>query len=107
MLRNYLYIAIRNVLRQKSFGVINIAGLSIGVEELTWSMLGEEFVLTNGDNSFRQNGGYASPDFFKVFSFSFIKGNPQTALKYLNGIVITDRLATTLFGQDWQSPVIL
>jgi putative ABC transport system permease protein len=163
MLRNYLNIAIRNVFRQKSFAVINIAGLSIGlvcsffilvwisdeisynrfhndghriyqvwrhmitdgqintftshgqpvaeaikaefpeVETITWSMLSEEFVVTNGGNSFRQNGGYASPDFFKVFSFPFLKGDPAKALQDVNSVVITDRLASTLFGQDWES----
>lgn len=72
------------------------------VEEITWSMLSQQFVLTNGENSFRQSGGYASPAFLKIFSFPLIKGDPDEALQDVSSIVITDRLARTLFGQDWQ-----
>lgn len=162
MIRNYLNIAFRNAFRQKSFALINISGLSIGlvcsffilvwisdevsydrfhkdgnrifqvwrhmitdgkidtwtshgqpvaetmkaefpeVEEITWSMLSEQFVVTSGDKSFRQTGGYASPAFFKVFSFPFIKGDANKALEDVSSMVISERLAQTLFGQDWQ-----
>lgn len=73
------------------------------VEEITWSMLSQQFVVTAGENSFRQNGGYASPAFFTVFSFQFLKGDPHKVLQDVNSVVITDRFARTLFGEDWQS----
>ncbi|MGC3946443.1 MAG: ABC transporter permease [Chryseolinea sp.] len=73
------------------------------VESITWAMLSEKFVVSNGENNFRQNGGYVNPAFFDVFSFPFLKGNPQIALKDANSIVITDRVARILFNDDWQS----
>lgn len=73
------------------------------VEEITWSMLSQQFVITTGENSYRQNGGYASPAFFRIFSFPFLKGDPNKALRDVNSIVITDRVARTLFGENWQS----
>ncbi|MBN2091049.1 ABC transporter permease, partial [candidate division KSB1 bacterium] len=42
--------------------------------------------------------GLADPDFFKVFSFHFLKGNPETALSDLNSIVITEGVARKYFG---------
>lgn len=73
------------------------------VEEITWSMLSEEFVVTTGEKNIRETGGYASPAFFDIFSFPFLHGDRQTALIDVNSIVITDRLARAMFGADWQS----
>ncbi len=44
MLRNYLVIAIRNILRHKTYSLINIAGLAVGMaaspsaENYSWKM---------------------------------------------------------------------
>jgi putative ABC transport system permease protein len=40
------------------------------------------------------------PDFFHMFSFSFIQGNPATALKDLNSIVLSEKAAEAIFGKD-------
>ena len=45
-------------------------------------------------------GYYASSSFFDVFSFKLIKGNPQTALKNPNGIILTSSTAFKLFGNE-------
>jgi putative ABC transport system permease protein len=37
-------------------------------------------------------------DFFDIFSFEFIAGNPKTALAQKNTVVITESLAMTIFG---------
>jgi len=39
------------------------------------------------------------PNFFEVFSFPLIKGDPQTALKDTNSIVITEEMARKCFGE--------
>jgi putative ABC transport system permease protein len=39
------------------------------------------------------------PKFFEVFSFPLIKGDPQTALKDTNSIVITEEMARKCFGE--------
>ncbi len=42
----------------------------------------------------------ADPSFFKIFSFDFLEGNEETALKDPQSIVITESLAHTLFGSQ-------
>lgn len=44
-------------------------------------------------------GLIADPTFFEVFNFPFEKGNPATALKEANGIVLTHETAHKIFGQ--------
>jgi len=40
----------------------------------------------------------ADPSFFEIFTFSFVKGNPKTALNDRNSIVITESMARKYFG---------
>ncbi|HLA57665.1 MAG TPA: ABC transporter permease, partial [Puia sp.] len=42
----------------------------------------------------------ADPSFFKIFSFDFLEGSEETALKDPQSIVITESLAHTLFGSQ-------
>lgn len=51
-----------------------------------------------GENGFYEDGLYATTQFFDVFSFPLLRGNPQTALIEPNSIVITESLANKLFG---------
>ncbi len=44
--------------------------------------------------------GMADPSFFSVFSFSFVKGNIETALADRNSIVIAERMAQKYFGDE-------
>src|ERR1700744_1961990 len=55
-------------------------------------------LLTYNNNSFKKAGLFADPAFFSIFSYSFIKGNPATALAHPNSIVITTDLAKIFFG---------
>ncbi len=41
---------------------------------------------------------YVDADFFKLFSFKLIAGDPKTALAHPRSIVITQEMATTYFG---------
>ncbi|MGH7492122.1 MAG: ABC transporter permease [bacterium] len=163
MLKNYLKIAVRNLLKHKAYSFINIAGLSIGLacsffillwvtnetsydrfhedgdqiyqvwrhlttggQIYTWNSLSkpvaetmvaeypevleavpirnpQQFVVTTGDQSHRETGTHAGAGFFRVFSFPFLQGNPETALQGVTSAVITDRTARKLFGEDWQT----
>ncbi|WP_338876138.1 FtsX-like permease family protein [Spirosoma sp. SC4-14] len=38
------------------------------------------------------------PDFFKIFSFPLIKGNPDNALRNLSSIVLSENMAKAIFG---------
>lgn len=72
------------------------------IENITFIDLDKQFIVTIGNNNIRQNGGYVSPTFFEIFTFPFIRGDSQNALKDVNSVVITERLATSLFGKEWQ-----
>ena len=62
-----------------------------------------QFIVTSENQSFRETGNYAGPEFFDIFTFPFLRGNPETALHEVNALVITDRTARKLFGENWQA----
>ena len=45
-----------------------------------------------------ENIYFTDPEFFKIFDYEFLAGNPETALQEPRTIVITDKLAQQLFG---------
>jgi ABC-type antimicrobial peptide transport system permease subunit len=42
---------------------------------------------------------FTDPSFFKMFSFTFLKGNPQTALATPLGVVLSEKTAKKYFGE--------
>ncbi|KAA5542852.1 ABC transporter permease [Adhaeribacter rhizoryzae] len=58
----------------------------------------EQVLFTHGDKSFKETGNYVSPDFLRMFSFSLVAGNANTALNQPNSVVITETLAKKYFG---------
>ena len=46
---------------------------------------------------FQSNLSYVDPEFFEMFSFEFIKGDPK-ALKDVSSVLINDKMAIRLFG---------
>ena len=46
----------------------------------------------------------AEPEFFKMFDFAWLAGNPETALKEPNTAVLTQETAEKYFG-DWKSAI--
>ncbi len=164
MLTNYLKIAWRNLIRNKTFSAINILGLALGMatclliglyvfHELSYDRFHEkadrivrvtfrasmngnkineanvmpltaqtlrrdypdvldatrlrvagELMLTKGNNLVRENAvAFADSNFFDVFSFPLVKGNPKTALQQPNTVVISDKMARKYFGET--SPI--
>ncbi|HEY6977863.1 MAG TPA: ABC transporter permease [Chitinophagaceae bacterium] len=58
----------------------------------------DRFVIENGNKKFFERSvTSADPDFFQVFSFQLLKGNPGTALKEPYTIVISDKEAEKYF----------
>ena len=54
-----------------------------------------------GDKTIRKgNLAYADPNFFKIFSFSLVKGDPETALSQPNSLVLTEEQARAYFGDE-------
>jgi len=53
------------------------------------------------NNSFYENNIVAAdPSFFRIFSFPFISGDPNSALDNLNSIVITETISEKYFGEE-------
>jgi ABC-type antimicrobial peptide transport system permease subunit len=53
------------------------------------------------EKAFYENKGLiADPSLFKVFSFRFLKGAPETAFSMPSDIVITENLAVKYFGEE-------
>ena len=61
--------------------------------------------ITREKKSFRSAMGFVSGDFFAMFTFPFLSGNPTTALAQPDGIVITETTARMFFGdvQDYSA----
>ena len=57
----------------------------------SWSNLKRE------DDLFASNLSYVDPDFFEMFSFDFIKGDPK-ALQDFRSVFISDKMAVRLFA---------
>jgi putative ABC transport system permease protein len=56
-------------------------------------------LIKHGDNNFdERNIFYADKDFFRIFSHTFIEGDPATALENPGSIVLTRDMATKIFG---------
>ena len=56
--------------------------------------------LTRRDRIWNGDVSYVDGDFLEMFSFPLLKGNAQTALGDLNGLVLNERVAAALFGKD-------
>ena len=50
------------------------------------------------DNVYYENYGFVGPDFFEMFTFPFIKGDPKTAFPHVNSVVLTSKTARKYFG---------
>lgn len=160
MFRNYLKLAFRHLLKNKSFSFLNIVGLSVGVacaalillwteDEITYNSFhekadrifqvmenqtyenetftfaatpgllagalkaeipeiarsarfswGENYAFSFGDKSTFENGYLVDTSFLSIFTFPMVVGNPETALRETNSIIITERMAKKFFGEE-------
>lgn len=157
MLKSYLTIAWRNLMKNKVFSFINITGLTIGITVcmLIFLFIMNEFSVDkfhkNGKQIYRVMRGYdkskakvpylsgpyapallndfpgeikkavrvgtgnglisfdnrafnekrvyvADEDFFSLFSFPLLQGNPETVLKNPGSVVLTESTAIKYFG---------
>jgi putative ABC transport system permease protein len=60
----------------------------------------ERWKLGYNGNDFLCSGRFVDPQFLKMFSFPFVKGDPATALNEPFSIIITEKLARRIFGED-------
>jgi putative ABC transport system permease protein len=160
MLRNYFITALRNLLRNRVYSLINISGLAIGmacavlillwiqntvsvdrfhagidriygvygndeyggkiqsgsptpeimapglkndvpeidkVARVDW---GNDLLFTVGDKSLKVHGNTVDADFLSIFSFPLVDGNPQTALIDPYSVLLTQKEARVIFGNE-------
>jgi predicted permease len=67
------------------------------VTKLTWP---SDRLIRVGDRVAKEQGQYASVDFFDVFDIPAVSGNPKSALASLNQIVISQHLADLYFPNE-------
>ncbi len=58
----------------------------------------EPFTLTANDKNIKARGRYVGGDFFEMFSYPLVAGQPHQVLQNNVSIVISDEVATNLFG---------
>ena len=159
MIKNYLKVAFRNLLRKKGFSLINILGLAIGMasamliflwiqNEVSYDQFHPEkeriyeawnrasfsgelncwnttpkvlartlehdiaeveraarvnnsnYLFSVGDKRITSRGCTVDSGFLQVFRFPMLKGNRLTALDDMHSIVLTEKFAKKLFGQE-------
>ena len=58
----------------------------------------EKVMLRHGQKFFEEIVGFTDSHFFELFSFSFLKGNPSSALENPDSVVMTEKAARKYFG---------
>ena len=67
------------------------------VSRVSWTA---DNLFTVGDKSMKAKGNFVDPAFLSMFSFPLVNGNPSTVLKDPTSIVLTQKLAKNIFGND-------
>ena len=58
-------------------------------------------ILKSGNKVFRERGNfYASPNIFEIFTFNFIQGKSEDAIKNKNSIALSQSMAKKYFGDE-------
>jgi putative ABC transport system permease protein len=71
------------------------------LQQVTRVSLGDDWMVLRGDRVFRVDDvATADSNFFKVFDFRLLKGDPNTALKYPNSVILSESEAKKFFGNE-------
>ncbi|MDH4258293.1 MAG: ABC transporter permease, partial [Candidatus Aminicenantes bacterium] len=65
-----------------------------------FNYIGEELVKYGNKKIKQEWISLAEPDFFEIFSYTFLAGTPESALKQPHSAVLTDEVAQKLFGEE-------
>ncbi|MET4139249.1 ABC transporter permease [Pedobacter sp. UYP1] len=71
-----------------------------GVAYTAHSTFPENTLISYKHNNFKKQAIYAEPSFLKILDYKFIKGDPASALKQINTVILTETLAKSLFGSE-------
>jgi putative ABC transport system permease protein len=56
----------------------------------------EPMLVSYNQNNFKMNAVFGDPDFLKMFDYKVLKGNPNTFLNSVEGVILTETLAKNL-----------
>jgi len=70
------------------------------VEKETRVNWNQNFLFSIGEKRLTVLGTMVDPDFLNIFSFPLLKGNANTALNNIYSIIVTEKLAKKLFGNE-------
>ena len=59
---------------------------------------GDHYIVKKGTEAFDQEVVHADTNFFSVFSFPLLEGDPSAVLQSANSVVLTDEMAMKYFG---------
>ena len=84
--------------------VEEIPEVEMSVSVMPASEFGDAFTLSAGKaDKYKTSGQFASADFFNVFDFPLIAGEPDKVLQDKNAIVLSETLAEKIFGSAEQA----
>lgn len=79
------------------------ASLRTEFSEVEWasrSSWNTKYLLSAGEKKTYERGFYAEPDFFNIFDFQLVSGDPIAALRESGSLVISQRTAQKFFGNE-------
>lgn len=79
-----------------------------GFVRITPLMENDDILVKFGNKEYRTKYVYATEKrIFDVFTFEFIEGNQNSSLNQPNSVILTESLAASYFGDNWQDADIL
>jgi predicted permease len=79
------------------------AGLRTEFPEVEWAARGswpDKLLLSSGDKQTYESGFHVEPDFFRIFNFPVLAGDPFAGLGEAGSVVLTQRTAQKFFGSE-------
>ncbi|HYI76602.1 MAG TPA: ABC transporter permease [Chryseolinea sp.] len=75
-----------------------IPEVEMATEDSDPAWFGDNFVISDGKVNLKMRGKFSGQSYFTMFSFDIIEGDPAKALLDKNSIVISEKLAQSLFS---------
>jgi putative ABC transport system permease protein len=71
-----------------------------GIAKVSRLSYPEPMLVSYNQNNFKMNAVFGDPDFLKMFDYKVLKGNSNTFLNSVDGVILTETLAKNLFGNE-------
>lgn len=69
------------------------------VNSIATANMASTLLIQSGEVSFQEQGMYADPEWFSIFTFPIVQGDPSNPFPSINSIAISQKLADKLFGK--------